>query len=77
MIPEITIGAASLMGALVVATAVVRWAIRPVSVGRHRTERVRPVEAYVPACFLIPAQQYTANCPDCGSNITIHTRTGD
>lgn len=77
MIPEITIGAASLMGALVAATAVVRWAVRPVHVGRHRPVRVRPVAEYVPACFLIPAQQYTADCPDCGSNITIHTRTGD
>lgn len=55
MIPEITIGAASLMGALLVATAGVRWAIRPASEGRHRPVRVRPVEEYVPARDLIPA----------------------
>lgn len=78
MIPEITIGAASLMGALVAATAAVRWAVTPAPVpGRHRPVRVRPVEVYVPACFLIPAQQYTADCPECGSHVTIHTRTGD
>lgn len=78
MIPEITIGAASLMGALVAATAVVRWAVTPApEPGLHRPVRVRPAAEYVPACFLIPAQQYTADCPDCGSHVTIHTRTGD
>lgn len=54
MIPEITIGAASLMGALVGATAVVRWAVRPVSAGQHRGRR-RPAEELVPAGVLIPA----------------------
>lgn len=34
MIPQITIGAASLMGSLIVATAAVRWAVRPVPARR-------------------------------------------
>lgn len=44
MIDRITLGAASLMGSLVVATAAVRWAVAPVPVrGRHRAPRVRAV----------------------------------
>lgn len=82
MIPEITIGAASLMGALIVATAVVRWAIRPVSVGRHRTERVRPVEAYVPARDLIPAfaggwpTTAFAHCVECHDTVPVVIHNG-
>ena len=41
MIPEVTVGAASLMGALVFATGVVRWAVAPVAApGRHRRAAV-------------------------------------
>lgn len=71
-------GLAVLSLVFVAAVFVIRYAITPVvASGRHRSVRVRPVAEYVPACFLIPAQQYTANCPDCGSHVTIHTRTGD
>jgi hypothetical protein len=59
VIPEVTAGAASLMGALVFATGVVRWAVTPVAKpGQHRARRSRPVrrvEEYVPAGHLIPA----------------------
>ena len=78
MIPEITLGAASLMGALLVATAGVRWAIRPVPEGRHRPQRVRPVEEYVPASTLIPAFAGTgwpttafAHCVECQGTVPV------
>ena len=83
MIPEITIGAASLMGGLLVATAGVRWAIRPVSKGRHRPVRVRPVEEYVPARDLIPAFAGTgwprtafAHCIECQGTVPVVVRGG-
>lgn len=78
MIPEITLGAASLMGALVAATAVVRWAVSPApAVGRHRPVRVRPVEEYVPARDLIPAfaegwpRTAFAHCVECRGTVTV------
>ncbi|MEU0671317.1 hypothetical protein ABZ330_00195 [Streptomyces sp. NPDC006172] len=56
MNPQIAVGAASLMTALVTATGLVRWAVTPAPArGRHRAERRRPVEEYVPAQALIPA----------------------
>lgn len=71
-------GLAVLSLVFVAAVVVIRYAVTPAPVpGRHRPVRVRPVAEYVPACFLIPAQQYTADCPGCGSHVTIHTRTGD
>lgn len=83
MIPEITLGAASLMGALVAATAVVRWAVSPAPApGRHRPVRVRPVAEYVPARDLIPAfaggwpTTACAHRCDQHGHVTITTTTG-
>lgn len=63
MTPQITLGAASLMGSLVVATAAVRWAVRPVTErGRHRRE------------YGAAAAQDFAYCLPCGAEVpvTVH-----
>jgi hypothetical protein len=54
----------------------IRFAVTGGQPSEPRTRRPRPVDEYTPACFLIPARQYTADCPDCGSNITIYTAAG-
>ncbi|MGW0577316.1 hypothetical protein ACWD25_15365 [Streptomyces sp. NPDC002920] len=50
----------------------IRWAVTGGQPTAPRPRR-RPVEEWVPAHLLIPAQQLA--CPDCGT--TIHTTTGD
>ncbi|MFI0233098.1 hypothetical protein [Streptomyces sp. NPDC017086] len=55
MTSEITLGAAALMGALVLATAAVRWAVSPAAARARRTPRVHGAAtvqqwAYCPAC---------------------------
>lgn len=46
MIPEVTIGAAVLMAALITAAVTARWYFRPApATGQHRAGMVRPIEA--------------------------------
>lgn len=76
MIPQITIGAASLMGALVLGTGLVRWAVTPPrSKGQHRATRV---EEYVPAHVLVPAlaRQVFADCRGCQAEVPVTVHPG-
>lgn len=60
MIDRITIGAASLMAALVTATGYARWYVRPEHApGRHRTTRWLPPESDL----IGPPSPYTAVDP--------------
>lgn len=45
MTPEITIGAASLMGSLLVASGLARWWVRPEPVAPRPRQLLRPIEA--------------------------------
>lgn len=60
---RITAGAAALMGSLIAATGMVRWAVRPVPArGRHRRE------------YGAAAPQQLVHCPACGgtTSATVH-----
>lgn len=78
MTPQITIGAASLMAALVGATGLVRWAVTPPrSRGQHRARR-RVAGEYVPGHHLIPAlaEQAFADCLGCGAEVPVTVHPG-
>lgn len=75
MIPQITIGAASLMGALVLGTGLVRWAVTPPrQKGQHRASR----SVYVPLAGLMPAwpEPRFAYCSGCGSEVPVVVHPG-
>jgi hypothetical protein len=74
----ITLGAASLMAALVGATGLVRWAVTPPRPkGQHRARRRQSGE-YVPGHHLIPALagQTSALCLGCGAEVPVTVHPG-
>jgi hypothetical protein len=80
--PETTIGAASLMGGLITAVAMARWAVSP----RRTRGRHRAGDRFVPLGELLPAWPQPArgavvaqafrHCPPCGRVVAVVLHQG-
>ncbi|MGW2209953.1 hypothetical protein [Streptomyces sp. NPDC001781] len=69
---QTTVGAASLMGALLLATGVARWWVRPLRTsGRHRAMPRQPALLLRP----VEAMETTAALCSTERRVTIHART--
>ncbi|WP_033307387.1 hypothetical protein RFN58_07130 [Streptomyces iakyrus] len=73
MIPQITLGAASLFGSLVVAVAALRWAVAPTR-ARNLAARHRSVWPLAPGAVIVQAFAW---CPTCSMDLpgTLHGTT--
>lgn len=83
MTPEITIGAASLMGALIGATALIRWAVAPTA-ARNRRATETTIEVPLaglkqwcpePAHGALAVQAF-AWCPLCRADVAVVVHPG-